>query len=139
MVAQTLTESPSTSVVATMPPPASPERPVAARSGPVAYRDGDADVVPPVPVKQTVPQWVCRRDHPTLANRRRVEVTIDESGDVLNAILRKPLHPSYDPQLIKAALAWKYEPARKAGVPVRFVKWSPFVSGARTEIRGAWP
>jgi len=37
-------------------------------------------------------------------------------------VLRKGFHPSYDPQLIKAALGWKYEPARRAGTPVRFVK-----------------
>jgi hypothetical protein len=50
-------------------------------------------------------------------------VTIDESGSVVSAVLRKSFHPNYDPQLVKAALAWKYEPARRAGVPVRYVKY----------------
>jgi TonB family protein len=90
----------------------------------VVYRDGDADVVPPIPLKQTVPQWVVPPGTRSGAWQPEgvVELTIDESGDVINAILRKPFNASYDALLLKAAMAWKYEPARKAGVPVRFVR-----------------
>jgi TonB family protein len=94
-----------------------------ARSGP-PYRDGDPDVVPPVVLNQTLPQWnVPQGTRPAAWQPEAVvEVTIDESGSVASAVLRKGFHPSYDPQLIKAALGWKYEPARRAGTPVRFVK-----------------
>jgi len=123
VVAQVQAEPVSTPVAAANPPSVSPQRPqAAARTGPAVYRDGDADVVAPVPVKQTLPQWVVPQGTRPWQSEGVVEVTIDESGDVVNVVLRKALHPSYDPQIIKAALAWKYEPARKAGVPVRFVK-----------------
>jgi TonB family protein len=81
-------------------------------------------VVPPVILNQTLPQWIVPQGTRPAAWQPEavVEVTIDESGSVVSAVLRKGFHPSYDPQLIKAALAWKYEPARRAGTPVRFVK-----------------
>jgi TonB family protein len=98
--------------------------PAPARSGPAVYREGDPDVVPPVILTQTLPQWVVPQGtRPGVWQPEGVlEVTIDESGNVANVVLRKPFHPSYDAQLVKAALAWKYEPARRAGVPVRFAK-----------------
>jgi len=96
----------------------------AARSGPVLYRDGDADVAPPVPIRQTLPQWVVPQGTRPGAWQPEgvIEVTIDESGDVVSVALRKPFHPSYDAQITKAAMSWKYEPARKGGVPVRYVR-----------------
>jgi TonB family protein len=94
------------------------------RSGPLVYREGDPDVVAPVVLNQTVPQWnVSQGARPAAWQPEAVlEVTIDESGSVVSAVLRKSFHPNYDPQLIKAALAWKYEPARREGMPVRYVK-----------------
>ena len=96
----------------------------AARSGPVLYRDGDPDVVAPVPIKQVLPQRVVPQGTRPGAWQPEgvIELTIDESGDVVNVALRKPFHPSYDPQIVKAAMGWKYEPARKDGVPVRYVR-----------------
>jgi hypothetical protein len=96
----------------------------ATASGPIVYRDGDPDVVPPVPIRQTLPQWVVPQGTRPGAWQPEgvIEVTIDESGDVVNVALRKAFHPSYDPQIVKAAMAWKYEPARKGGVPVRYVR-----------------
>jgi len=107
-------------------PPAANERPAAsaARSGPVVYRDGDADVVPPVALKQTLPQWVVPPG--TRAGAWQPDgvlaITIDESGNVIDAVLRKAFNASYDALLLKAVKDWKYEPARKAGVPVRFTR-----------------
>jgi TonB family protein len=88
------------------------------------YREGDADVVPPVALKQTLPQWVVPAGTRSGAWQPEgvLELTIDESGNVVNAILRKSFNASYDALLLKAAMTWKYEPARKAGVPVRFVR-----------------
>jgi len=93
-------------------------------TGPVVYRDGDPDVVPPVAIRQTLPQWTVPQGTRAGAWQPEgvIEVTIDESGDVVNVTLRKAFHPSYDPQIVKAAMAWKYEPARKGGVPVRYVR-----------------
>jgi TonB family protein len=102
--------------------PAVPPAPVV--PGPAIYHEGDADVIPPVTVKQTVPQWVVPNGTRAGAWQPEavLEIVIDENGDVASAKLRKPFHPSYDQQLIKAALAWKYQPARKAGTPVRYAK-----------------
>jgi len=110
------------------PPAVEPSRSVAAtpaRSGPPVYREGDANVIPPVILKQTAPQWVVPQGtRPGAWQPEAVlELTIDESGNVSNVVLRKGFHPSYDPQLVKAAEGWKYEPARRDGVPVRFVKF----------------
>jgi TonB family protein len=98
--------------------------PSPARSGPPVYRDGDADVVPPVTIRQAVPQWIVPQGTRPGAWQPEaiLEVTINESGDVVSAVLRKSFHPSYDPQLVKAAMAWKYEPARREGAPVRYIK-----------------
>lgn len=95
-----------------------------ARQGPVIYREGDPDIVPPVPIRQNLPQWVVPQGTRPGAWQPEgiIEVTIDESGDVVNVTLRKPFHPSYDPQIVKAAASWKYEPARKNGVPVRYAR-----------------
>ena len=96
----------------------------ATRSQPPVYRDGDAGVIPPVTINQNLPQWIVPQGARPDAWQPEavVEITIDESGKVANAILRKPFHPSYDQQLMRAARAWKYEPATRDGVPVRFVK-----------------
>jgi TonB family protein len=119
-------EAAVTNVPASSTTPAAAERSAAssARSGPVAYREGDRDVVPPVPLKQTLPQWVVPQGTRPGAWQPEgiLEVTIDESGNVINAVLRKAFNPSYDAQLLKAAMTWKYEPARKGGVPVRFIR-----------------
>ena len=114
-----------------VPPTSAPAAPASqsaagsvARPQPAIYRDGDAGVVPPVTINQDLPQWVVPQGtRPGAWQPEAVlEITIDESGKVANAILRKPFHPTYDPQLIRAARAWKYEPATRDGVPVRFVK-----------------
>jgi protein TonB len=120
--------APEPVVTNNVPAPAEPIRPAPAapaRSGPPVYREGDANVVAPVVVKQTAPQWIVPQGtRPGAWQPEAVlELTIDESGNVANVILRKGFHPSYDPQLIKAAAEWKYEPARKDGVAVRFVKF----------------
>jgi hypothetical protein len=120
--------APEPVLTSNVPEPVEASRPAAAapvRSGPPVYREGDANVVPPVVVKQTAPQWIVPQGtRPGAWQPEAVlELMIDESGNVANVILRKGFHPSYDPQLIKAAAEWKYEPARKDGVAVRFVKF----------------
>jgi TonB family protein len=115
-------------------PPASPPPPIAqevetptppAPIAPIVYRDGEPDLVVPEALNQALPRWVL----PPGSSGRDVrgwvgvlEVLIDENGDVVSATLRKSFHPAYDAQLVKAAMSWKYRPARKSGMPVRFVK-----------------
>jgi tetratricopeptide (TPR) repeat protein len=86
---------------------------------PPVYRDGAVNLVPPVVVSQTLPT-----SH--LAERRlwtgAIEVLIDETGKVLSARMAMPVQPTYDRQLLQAALNWKYRPATKDGVPARYIK-----------------
>jgi hypothetical protein len=92
---------------------------------PTVYRDLEPGLVAPEAVRQALPRWILPRG---LAERDvrewqgMLEVVIDEKGDVISATLRKPFHPTYDEQLVRAAMAWKYRPARKNGIPVRFLK-----------------
>jgi hypothetical protein len=86
---------------------------------PPVYRDGAPSLVPPVIISQTMP--------PThLAERRlwtgAIEVLIDETGKVLSARMAMPIQPTYDRQLLQAALSWKYRPATKDGMPARYIK-----------------
>ena len=114
LVAQPLT-------VNSVPTPTPGQASAAAR---VLYREGDADVVPPTAVSQPIPQWLVPQGTRPGAwqPEAALELTIDESGNVINVQLRKSFHPSYDPLLLKAAAGWKYQPARRNGTAVRFVK-----------------
>ena len=86
---------------------------------PAVFRDGAPNLVPPVVVSQTLPP-----SH--LAERRlwtgAIEVLIDETGKVLSARMTMPVQPTYDRQLLQAALNWKYRPATKDGMPARYIK-----------------
>ena len=86
---------------------------------PAVFRDGAPNLVPPAIVSQTLPP-----SH--LAERRlwtgAIEVLIDETGKVLSARMAMPVQPTYDKQLLQAALNWKYRPATKDGMPARYIK-----------------
>jgi hypothetical protein len=110
------------------PSPASSERDNSSPGGesaagkppePPVYRDGAANLVPPAVISQTVPP-----SH--LAERRlwtgAIEVLIDETGKVISARMAMPVQPTYDRQLLQAALNWKYRPATKDGTPARYIK-----------------
>ncbi len=117
-------------LAAAAPPPAAPpvardnnsaggESAAAKPAEPAVYRDGATNLVPPVVISQTMP--------PThLAERRlwtgAIEVLIDETGKVLSARMSMPVQPTYDRQLLQAALNWKYRPATKDGMPARYIK-----------------
>ena len=86
---------------------------------PPVYRDGEPNLVPPVTISQTMPAT-------HLAERRlwtgAIEVLIDETGKVASARMAMPVQPTYDKQLLQAALTWKYRPATKDGTPARYIK-----------------
>jgi len=47
---------------------------------------------------------------------------ISEDGRVEEAVIRQSINPAYDQLLLEAARRWKYRPALRAGVPVRYTK-----------------
>ena len=110
---------PTVSNVPDLPPTA--PAPAPAPREPVTYSVGDAGVVPPVGVSKTTPSWRPRSD----VERRQLfrgvlELLVDERGDVVAAVLGKSVHPAYDPELLEMAKSWKFKPATKDGVPVRY-------------------
>jgi TonB family protein len=109
------------------PPAATPPPPAAAPAVRVA---SSAPIVPAVALSQAVPI-------PQLRDERewdgQLEVTIDESGRVASARMIRPIHPVYDQQLIRAAMAWTYRPAQRDGTPTAFVKVIPIHVDTRPE------
>jgi TonB family protein len=122
---------------ATLPPQAvpiapGPAAPETVQSSPApgtavaarVYTGYDQDVTPPVVVNQRMPALIPElgRLARSLNRSAVLDIVIDEKGDVLEASIRQSLNPIFDNLLISAAQRWKYRPAMKDGVPVRFTK-----------------
>jgi len=82
-------------------------------------------VVPPVPVRESMPGWQASGRGVRLRYSGALQITIDEKGDVESATILSPLHPEYNRLLLQAARSWKYQPAEKDGKPIKFVKIIP--------------
>jgi hypothetical protein len=113
------TSSPS----AAAPKPATPaSTATAARAR--TYTVDDEGVTPPIVIDQRMP--AVSQSMVKIAQTTRksgiLDVVIDESGDVVDAIVRQPLMPAFDQLVASSARRWKYRPAMLGGVPVRFVK-----------------
>ena len=91
---------------------------------PRVYTGYDWEVVPPVVVNQRMPPLVPElgRFAKSMNRSAVLDIVIDEKGDVLEATIRQSMHPMFDNLLVDAAQRWKYRPAMKDGVPVRFTK-----------------
>jgi TonB family protein len=83
------------------------------------YTPEDADVVPPVIVRQSFPNFPGRL---VSAAAGTVEVVVDATGAVESVEMIDSAHPQYDKLAVAAARRWEYEPARVDGVPVKYVK-----------------
>jgi hypothetical protein len=88
------------------------------------YDFSAADVVPPVVIRQQMPSIP-----PGLANLLStihrsgvLDVTIDQQGNVEQAVMREGVHPIFDTLILDAARSWKYGPAMKDGVAVRYLR-----------------
>jgi len=97
------------------PVPASPPR---------VYTVDDVGVVPPAVINQRMPAMTPDLVRITKAMNTSavVEIVIDEKGDVVDATVIKSVNTSFDNLVIGAARRWKYRPALKDGVAVRYVK-----------------
>ena len=121
-------------VTAATPPPAPPKpepappAPVAAASpepavpaAPRIFQATDKGVMPPVTVRQNLPPFPSTAAVPKQAIGV-IEVIIDETGAVEQALMRVPLNAAYDRQALLAARSWLYQPAMMNGKPVKFRK-----------------
>ena len=98
----------------TTPPPNSPQK--------AFYDSTDPEVVPPVATFQKMPMWAPARQDSLQEYKGVLHIIIDERGNVMTADMRQRAHPAYDAELIAAAKAWKFRPAMRGGVPVRYMK-----------------
>jgi TonB family protein len=82
----------------------------------------DRDVVPPVSIRQELPQWTHQPFGVDVRFEGQIDIVVDEKGDVASVNLAKSIQPSYDDVAVAAAKSWKYAPATRNGVPVKFRK-----------------
>ena len=80
----------------------------------------DIDVKPPVVIEQRIPPWTYTAYAPNRVFTGTLELLIDERGAVENVVLTEPVWPPYDLALVQSAKTWSYQPALKAGKPVKF-------------------
>ena len=112
-IASAPAEPPATAV------PAAASEPATLPSLPSVFDAADADTVPPIVLKQALPpfpvQW-------GVARAGVLELVIDERGLVESVVMRVAMHPRYDRLVVDAARSWRYRPATRDGVPVKYRK-----------------
>lgn len=104
---------------------AAPAPAAAPASAPAFFDARNADVRPPIPISQVVPAWHPRQQPPIRAANGydgTLNVIIDERGDVTSVTVEGNLQPEYVTELKLAAKGWKYRPALKDGVAVKYRK-----------------
>jgi hypothetical protein len=97
--------------------------PVAA-SGPRTYSAEDEGVSPPVALERRLPAMTPQMQMITKALKSNgiVDLVIDETGRVVDATMRQSLNSTFDTLVVRTARNWKYRPAMKDGVAVRYLK-----------------
>jgi hypothetical protein len=106
----------STSPAAVAPP--------SAMSGDGIYGPEDEGIVGPVVLSQAMPRFPQTLAAFAQAPHRDgvMQILIDEKGMVEDGVLSVGLHPTYDHLVMAAMRTWRYRPATKAGVPVKYRK-----------------
>jgi hypothetical protein len=87
------------------------------------YGPDDTNVAGPVVVSQTMPPW--RPSKLAEAHREYqgvLALVIDENGNVESVALLEGVPPEYNAVLLRTVRLWKFRPAMKDGVPVRYRK-----------------
>jgi tetratricopeptide (TPR) repeat protein len=106
------------------PPRPSPQTLSAAAPVRRFYTAEDKTVVPPVALEEAMP--VLPRDAFMIAHAWKVSgvlrLVIDETGRVAEATIDRALNGDIEGRVLDAAHQWRYLPATKDGVPVRYVK-----------------
>jgi hypothetical protein len=86
------------------------------------YTASDADVVSPIPRTQQIPPWTPTGVEATRDYHGSLGLLIDETGAVASVTLLEGIHVAYNQRLMRAARGWTFTPARRQGVPVRYMK-----------------
>jgi TonB family protein len=113
----------ATTAVTPPPPPPAPEPPplppLPQQTPRASYSSADANVIPPVTVRQDLPAFPGQI---LVGKTGMLEVLIDENGAVESVLIRQSVSPQYDNLALAAAKAWRYRPATLNGAPVKFRK-----------------
>lgn len=105
----------ATRAVAATPSSEAPSRPAPPR----IYNAGELNVMPPVPINQALPAFPGQVMIPRTG---KIEVVIDESGEVESASMTTPVTANYDQLALAATRTWHFRPATVDGKPVKFRK-----------------
>lgn len=106
-----------------VPPPFTP-------IGIFTYDWRDKDVAPPTAMTQAVSGWWGSMGEPPAGTSLgAVEVTVDESGHVIDARIYQSVNRVYDAVLLESARQWRYQPAMKDGRAVKYRRVAGIVSG----------
>ena len=97
------------------PAPAVPPAPIVPR----VYTAADANVVPPMAIRQELPAFPGQLIVPRTG---LIEVVVDETGAVETARMAQPITRQYDALALAAAKNWQYRPAMMNGMPVKYRK-----------------
>jgi len=113
---------------AAAPPPAPAPAPVAAPApapaaalpaAPRIYTGGETGIAPPSIISQALPPFP---GQVIIPRNGKLEVVIDELGQVESAVMTSSVTQSYDGIVLNATKAWRYKPATLNGMPVKFRK-----------------
>ena len=98
--------------------------PIQRAAAPTSYGPEDEGVTPPSILEQRAPQLPeqIRRVLKGRPGTGVFDLVIDETGAVQQATIRASIHPVYDALVVAASRSWKYMPATRNGVPVRYRK-----------------
>jgi len=85
------------------------------------YGPEQADVKAPVAISREMPAWSPANTFEARSTATGIlQVIVNEKGAVEKATMRKSSLPSYDAALLKSAANWKFKPATKNGVAVKY-------------------
>jgi tetratricopeptide (TPR) repeat protein len=97
--------------------------PAGSTGAPTVYSALDVDVSPPVELERKFPVW----NPPDSVTRNTtfqglLEVVIDERGTVESAVLKRSVYASYNALLLASTRLWRFQPATRNGIAVKFRK-----------------
>jgi TonB family protein len=84
------------------------------------YSIEDRDVIAPVEISRPVPGLQTPKGQRKGLYQGVVEILIDEQGRVASAEIRKSVTADYDAAYLAATAAWRFQPATRNGVTVKY-------------------
>src|SRR5262245_25475439 len=118
------TTSASPALPAPAPPAEVPEAATPSPAAPVVFDARSTEVVPPVALSQQrllMPRAVIE-EAKRLNRIGLIQIVIDERGSVEDVLVRQSVTDAYDARVVASVRAWKFRPATKDGVKVKYVK-----------------